>query len=126
MKGRQAGLLLIGVMLGVLVASVTWGLLGAHNAQAQHAKYFVDIVTLEGQTGDNGSFAIGHGVREAEILGMTVAIHGGLGTWHVMDTSDGTENKFYWTNVYAMGRISQPQFANQPVRVVLFVGYPQG
>lgn len=126
MKGRQAGLLLIGVMLGALVASVTWGLLGTHSAQAQRGNYFVDIVTLEGRTNEIGEFKIAHGVSDGKILGMSVAVHDARGPWYTLDTAGGAGHAFWWTTLDAMGFIDDGRFANQPVRVVLFVGYPQG
>lgn len=125
MKGRQAGLVLGGVVLGALVASVMWGLLGAHNAQAQNATYFVDIVVLEGRTNEIGEFKIAHEVSEGKILGMTVAVHDARGPWYTLDTASGAGHAFRWTTLDAMGRIDDGRFANQPVRVVLFIGYPQ-
>ena len=126
MRMRWAVVLLAGVLIGALVASVTWALLAVPARQAEGSDYFIDIVFLEARTDGEGYFEIAHGLdSDTTILGMTVALQHTNGDWHALELSDEISNNFWWNDGGVFGWIHSDAFYEVPVRVLLFVGYPQ-
>ena len=117
------------VCVGVLAALLAWNALMPGVTQASESDYFFDVRFLEGKTDSDGDFAIEHGVfanptgPEPFIAGMMVAAQNLAGDWHTMESSADTHNNFWWNNTIVGATISRGDYADRPVRVLLFVGF---
>lgn len=126
MQMRWVAVLLAGVVIGAVVASVTtWALLGAPPDRAEGADFFIDIMTLEAETDEDGCFAADYALEEGVVLGMVGAISNVSGDWHTMEAGGDLFNNFWWHDAATSGCIRDPSYAFRPARVLLFIGYPQ-
>lgn len=88
----------------------------------------VDLETFiyETKTSEQGRFAIEHGltlqpsIRYHRIYGMTVAIQHKNGNWHSIELSHVVDNRFWWNDRAIEGLIASPNFAQRPVRIIVF------
>jgi hypothetical protein len=75
---------------------------------------------LTGRTDSSGRFSIP--TRGAQISLAFVAIQHTNGNWHTVEQSRYVDNNFWWNNSAVAGWITSSQFADRPVRVIVFTG----
>jgi hypothetical protein len=77
---------------------------------------------VQGTTDANGFFSIPlPGEDEiGEVGGMIASVQHKNGNWHTLDMSNLFTNRFWWTQTSVSGQIDSPDFANRPMKVIVF------
>lgn len=116
-----------GSMSGNLVKVFALAIAPLFFAQASIAQ--VSLKYMEGKTDSTGRFTIQHDYLATPsscegdfIAGATVAIQSkGNKEWYVVSDRNTNLRAISWTDKKIGGYFGQPDFVNQPVRVVLFI-----